>query len=374
MKEWSIRLLCIVLGVVLTLGTTKIVDYVKVVQNTAVQDDTEYVEETESLPEGIVVEEEKTLDYELEAQQKYEEMIQNTAPAEETVPEEEQEIVEVDPWSIESAPVKWKSSNQITSTRATLEENMANRSSYDETMATNAFDKMIIENSTIDFSDVKITIMGDSLTAGSNLSADERGEYNWPSQLQKILGCKEVVNLGIGGSSVSSCLDSFAMCERWTDIEADSDIIIIMGGSNDMLVENIWQFGSTELSDRGNLGTFCGDLDDMYGRIKWVYVDHNEENYCRIICINPPSTILNDGVYDIDPERMVKQEQFAEAINVLAMSHSFDMIDLYNNNILNSHDPDINREFVYDGIHCNKEGYRILAEHVASQIIQRIEQ
>ena len=50
------------------------------------------------------------------------------------------------------------------------------------------------------------------------------------------------------------------------------------------------------------------------------------------------------------------------------------LTDLYNNNILNSHDLDVNRQFMPDGIHPNEEGYRILAEHIASQIIQRIEQ
>jgi len=41
---------------------------------------------------------------------------------------------------------------------------------------------------------------------------------------------------------------------------------------------------------------------------------------------------------------------------------------------LNSHDRDVNEQFIPDGIHGNEAGYRILAEHIASQIIQRIEQ
>ena len=84
--------------------------------------------------------------------------------------------------------------------------------------------------------------------------------------------------------------------------------------------------------------------------------------------------MLNDGVYATDPGNMVHQGDFAKAINEIAPAYGFDVIDLYNNNILNSHDPDINALYVYDGIHCNKEGYTILAEHIASQIIQRIEQ
>ena len=58
----------------------------------------------------------------------------------------------------------------------------------------------------------------------------------------------------------------------------------------------------------------------------------------------------------------------------ILIPYGFEIIDLYNNNILNSHDKDVNEQFVPDGVHCNPEGYRILAEHIASQIIQRIEQ
>jgi len=183
-----------------------------------------------------------------------------------------------------------------------------------------------------------------------------------------------MVNLGIGGSTISCCVDNFAMCGRWSDIPKDSDIIIVMGGSNDCLFEDRNLFGELEYDKRLNPQTFCGDLDDMLGRMQWYYRDHNEENYCKLIYINPPSTILNDGVYEEDPENMVRQEEFANAINVIAPSYGFEVIDLYNNNILNSHDPDINAQYVPDGIHCNKEGYAILAEHIASQIIQRIDQ
>ena len=65
--------------------------------------------------------------------------------------------------------------------------------------------------------------------------------------------------------------------------------------------------------------------------------------------------------------------EYAKAINTIAPKYGFEVIDLYNNNILNSIDFDMDRELVPDGIHMNKEGYRILAEHIASQIIQRIE-
>ena len=100
----------------------------------------------------------------------------------------------------------------------------------------------------------------------------------------------------------------------------------------------------------------------------------DREGDVKFIYINPPATILNAGVYESDPENKVHQKTFAEAINVIAPECGFDVIDLYNNNILNSYDKDVNEQFLPDGIHPNVEGHRILAEHIASQIIQRVEQ
>lgn len=375
MKEWFIRLMCVLLGVAITLGTIEATEVINRLQNkeTAVVLEEEVTPVVVAEAEPTVEPEEIIQDYELEAELKYQEMVESIAPTPE--PEVEvQEIPEYPPNSIEAAPVRWIRDYPSLTADATLEDKLAVRSSYDETLAVNAFDKKVIENSSIDFSDVKITVIGDSISAGNTLPEDEMEQYNWPAQLKAILGCKEIVNLSIGGSNISTCADNYPMVKRWNKIEPDSDIIIVMGGSNDMLFETREMFGELDANNRMQKDTFCGDLDRMLSGIKWTYVDHNEENYCKLICINPMATILNDGVYNVDPENMLKQEEFANAINVIASQYEYGVIDLYNNNILNSHDRDINEQFVPDGIHCNKEGYRILAEHIASQLIQRIEQ
>lgn len=321
-----------------------------------------------------------TYDYEAEAEERLaqlqaeaEKKHQEQLSLEASVSENEPDVPTVSANSIEAAPVKWIKDYPMINSTKTLEEKMAERSSYDETLAVNAFDKKVIENSTVDFSDVKITILGDSLTAASNLSEEDRAKYAYPVILQDILGCKEIINKGVGGSTVSRAGDN-AMVDRWSSIPKDTDILIVFGGSNDSLFENKWDFGFIEYEKRMNKETFCGDLDEMLGGMKYTYRDHNDENYVKLIYINPPSTILNDGVYAMDPGNMVHQSSFAKAINEIAPSYGFEVIDLYNNNILNSHDLNVNQQFMPDGIHPNAAGYQILAEHIASQIIQRIEQ
>lgn len=376
MRENLIRLCCVLLGALLTLSAVMIRERFaeRKGEEFAVSESVYIEPEEEAEPTS---EEAQAYDYEAEAaeklallqaeaeQKKQEKLTKETVEAE--------EVKTVSANSIEAAPVKWIEDYPEINSDKTLEEKMAERSSYEETLAVNAFDKKVIENSTIDFSDVKITILGDSLTEGSNLDEAERDKYSYPAILKDLLGCKEIVNLGIGGSTISSA-GANAMVERWTDIPKDSDIIIVFGGSNDCLFENKWDYGELEYEHRMTDGTFCGDLDKLLSKIEYVYQEHNEENYCKLICINPPSTILNDGVYAIDPGNMVQQKAFAEAINEIAPAYNFEVIDFYNNNILNSHDRDVNEQFMPDGIHGNAEGYRIMAEHIASQIIQRIEQ
>lgn len=375
MKEWTIRVTFLLLGVFITLGSERLYKMMTpevVVENVTDGNDFDVEkEEVEEVEETISEEELKRSEMDEEAKQKYDDLMEGIV---------EQQVIEdvVDNGtpinSIDAAPVKWKKEPATISSTSSLEEHLKVRSSYEETMAVNAFDKMVIENSKIDFSNVKITVIGDSISEGNTLPEEEQAKYNWPAQMKEILGCKEVVNLAIGGSNVSRCTDNFPIVDRWGAIEKDSDIIIVFAGSNDCLFMNKWDYGELEYDHRMTKGTFCGDLDELCGGMKWTYTDHNDINYCKLFYVNPPSTILNDGVYNINPENMVKQEKFAEAINVIAPTYGFDVIDLYNNNILNSHDPDINALYVYDGIHCNKEGYTILAEHIASQIIQRIEQ
>lgn len=375
MKENLIRIGCVLLGVLLTVCTMQVSDLIIGDQDSDPVVITE-VPITEPVEEVTVAENVNLYDaYEAEAEEK---LAQLQAEAEQQkqemlTQEAVEEVQTVSANSIEAAPVKWKKDYPAVNSDKTLEEKMAERSSYEETLAVNAFDKKVIENSTVDFSDVKITILGDSITTANNLDDEEKAKYSYPVILQEILGCKEIVNLGIGGSSVSRA-GAYAMVERWSEVPKDTDILIVFGGSNDCLFENKWQFGFVEYDKRMTKETFCGDLDEMASAIEYVYRDHNEDNYMKLLYVNPPSTVLNDGVYAIDPGNMVQQKTFAEAINAIVPAYSFEVIDLYNNNILNSHDKDVNEQFVPDGIHPSPEGYRILAEHIASQIIQRIEQ
>ena len=375
MKEIIIRIGCFLLGVLLTISCV-------LVKNRIFSEDVEIIEtEVAAVEEISSVEETSEEDIfekiEAEAEERLNSLL-GEAEENASMSSTEEEIdddVSYTSDDIRSAKLKWIPDYPQYTETSTLEQKLGQRSSYEETLAVNAFDRKVIESSKIDFSDIKITILGDSLTAASNLDEEDAAKYAYPVVLQDILGCKEIVNLGIGGSTISRCSDSYAMVNRWSDIPDDSDIIIIFGSSNDALFENKWQYGELEYDKRMTSGTFCGDLDELCGALKYKFHEHsNYDHYTKFFFVNPPSTILCDGVYATDPGNMVQQGAFAEAINVIAPTYGFDVIDMYNGNILNSHDDDVNHQFIPDGIHGNADGYRIIAEHIASEIIQRIHQ
>lgn len=374
LRENIIRVMCFALGVLITISATLIRERV-IMDSPKLQEK----EAEEPAKEAKTVKESKeesseTIDvekYKIEAENLYQELISSAEEVSSEIIEPEDDGTYI--IDGKTSKLNWNTSYPAIAEENTLEWHAARETSYDTTMRTNEFDKKVIENSTIDFSDVKISILGDSITAATNLDEEQQALYNYPRLLSEILGC-DVVNLGIGGSVVSRCASNHPMVERWNELPDDSDIIIIFGGTNDCLFENKWQFGHVEYDLRMNPETFCGDLDEMCSGLKWKFKDNISDRYVKFIYINPMSTILNDGVYATDPGNMVEQRTFAEAINEIVPPYGFDVIDLYNQNFLNSHDPNINHNYVTDGVHPNPDGYEILAEHIASQIIQRINQ
>lgn len=388
LREIIVRVMCFFLGVLLTLSGVLIKERV-LLNSKKANEEQEVVAEEAVEPENIQAKEEPEPEEEMigdshiavSVLENYSEEVEQKIQA-----LKDQPVLEADDSvnattrvisNMDGKPSKlnWKPFYAaINSTiNTTLSQKEQERSSYEETMAMNAFDKKIIEESTIDFSGVKISILGDSLTAGNTLSDEDRDTHNYPAVLSRILGC-EVLNLGIGGSTVSSCATTYPMVERWSDIPRDSDIIIVLGGTNDCLFETRDQFGVLDYAQRMNEDTFCGDLDRMLGAMKYTYRDNMDDRYVRLIYINPPSTILNDGVVAVDPNKYVPQWEYAQAINEIAPNYGFDVIDFYNTNLLNSHDYTINSEFIRDGVHGNIAGYQIMAEHIASEIIQMIQQ
>ena len=246
----------------------------------------------------------------------------------------------------------------------TLEQRRALRSSYEETIAVNEVDKAVINRNTLDFSDKKIACLGDSLTEGSNLDDLENyQQYSYPSVLKRLLNAEEVYNLGIGGSSYGRYWEQ-AFVDRYKEIPQDADIILIMGGTNDGFAASDKELGSLEEKAPR---TYYGDVDELMRGLKADYPN------AKIIFVTPLPNILHDYLRS-EREYLLPQQVFADAIKELAAQHQIDVIDLYHSNILDTHDAQVISNYMPDGVHGNQAGYQILAEHIAKEMIQIMEQ
>lgn len=245
----------------------------------------------------------------------------------------------------------------------TLEQRRNIRSSYQETTQMNGEDKEIINNNSLDFSETKIACLGDSLTEGSNLDKMENyQQYSYPSVLKNILQAEEVYNLGIGGSSYGRYWDN-AFVDRYREIPQDVDIIVVMGGTNDGFAASEKELGSFD-EKKGK--TFYGDVDELMRGLK--------ENYpeAKIIFATPLPNVLHDYLRN-QRNYLLPQSVYAKAIKELAAQYQIDVVDLYNSNLLDTHDAEVITHYMPDGVHANPEGYQILAEHLARNIIEIVE-
>lgn len=236
--------------------------------------------------------------------------------------------------------------------------------SYGETLRMNKEDKLTIENNQIDFSDMKIACLGDSITAATNLDELEDYEaYSYPSRLKELLGAKKVTNLGIGGSSIGRYWDQ-AFVDRYWDIPKDTDLIIVMGGTNDGFCATQKELGSLESREKR---TFAGDLDELMKGLKKEYPD------AMIVFATPLPNVLHDMLRK-DSDSLLPQTAFVKMIRQLSHEYEIPVIDLYHANLLDTHDAAVIYNFMPDGVHGNAAGYQILAEHLAAEIIKLYEQ
>lgn len=247
--------------------------------------------------------------------------------------------------------------------QVTLEDRQKLRTSEEETQLWIEADEEVIETSTIDFTGKKIACIGDSVTEAANLLEDPDYEkYPYPVHLKEILGCEDVVNLGIGGSSLGRYWAD-AFCDRYQKIPEDTDIIIVFGGYNDGYCLHEDMVGSMDNRDPN---TLYGGINDLFKGLSEDYPN------AEVFVMTPLPNLLHD-VLRKEREELLPQTVVVNAMVELADEYNFNVIDAYNQNFMDTHDANIVSQYVADSVHPGPEGYEVLAKHVAAEMI-RIEE
>ncbi len=212
----------------------------------------------------------------------------------------------------------------------------------------------------MDLKGKKINFLGDSITEGCGTSAPEN---TFIEILKREYGLAQARNYGKGGTRIARQSEikdpdnprdkDFIM--RAEDMDADADIIVVFGGTND--------YGSGQAP--------LGSIDDstmftFYGAV-------------RILCENlikkyPSSTVVfitplhrwneNGGLGTWKPEGVVQHPlcDYAKAVKEACERYSVPVLDLFSEGAMPYNIPEWSKKYSTDGLHPNDEGHILIAK------------
>ena len=219
-------------------------------------------------------------------------------------------------------------------------------------------------SSDVSLDDLKVlTFLGDSITYGWD--TDKAYEYF----LGEYLDADTVYNYGQGGTTLSDGADYLSkdnMIERAAILPADSDLIFVLGGSND------WAY-NVELGEMGDTDptTFYGALDTLMSYLLENYPD------AEIIFATPlqridwltkyPHLTNEDGVSENSSGHTL--EEYANAVLEVAEKYGITVIDLFH-----AEETDFTSDTDYtlywsDGLHPNAYGDELMADYIYEQLL-----
>lgn len=217
----------------------------------------------------------------------------------------------------------------------------------------------------MEISGKKITFLGDSITAGANASSRDK---NFVSQIAALYGAN-VCNLGIGGSRIARQKSKsenpkydMDFCSRIDEIDADSDIIVIFGGTND------YGHGDAPIgsfSDR-DVYTFYGALHYLYSNILERFPNAATVVVTPLHRINE-FNVLGEGYKSIPSGTLL---DYVNVIREVAEYYSIPIIDLYAES---GYQPEIKanyKKYCTDGLHPNDAGHLLIAHKIAKFLLQ----
>lgn len=227
---------------------------------------------------------------------------------------------------------------------------------FKRTKTIDSIDSFILNFSKDPLKGKKIAFLGDSITAGTGgtLTPDGSG-MNYTDFIANYTSAK-IVNLGHGGSPIQGKDNNYAVVYRYQDIPKDSDIIVIFAGIND-LFEGSESFGSLEHPERG---TYCGDTLTTFQMIRKRHPGAEVH-----VVITYPNKMEDYKEYTGE-----SFQDYADIQIELAEKYDFNVINLYEEGFLDSHDSRVRNAFFKDDIHPDDLGSEVLGRHILVHLIK----
>ena len=200
----------------------------------------------------------------------------------------------------------------------------------------------------------KINFLGDSITAGSCVTEEERFSDLMATRFGVISR-----NYGLGGTRIAR-QQKPSECEwfdldfnqRMEDMDPDADVVVVFGGTNDCGHGDA-PFG--DMADR-TVDTFYGAMHTLCRKLVEKYPD-------ALIVFMTPLHRLNEEGYA--PGRR-DLRSYVQAIREVCEYYSLPVLDLYATYGVNPEIPVMMERFMPDGLHPNAAGHRLLTEQLGA--------
>lgn len=206
----------------------------------------------------------------------------------------------------------------------------------------------------------QISCLGDSITEGMGVY----DPYNlWVNVLARDEIVSYIQNLGISGTTVAvpptEGYDPWAYVNRYQEIDPDTDLIIVFGGTNDY--GHDVPLGSIE-DDIPE--TFHGALNILASGLAQDYPD------AQILFLTPlqrDDDLLGSPTTTPYNYAGVTMEDYCGAIKAVCEKNGIEVLDLYNLEGIRLTDPTFD-EFFDDGLHPNDAGSAFLGRAVLQKV------
>ena len=203
----------------------------------------------------------------------------------------------------------------------------------------------------------KVGFLGDSITEGVGSTTVDNIYHQ---VLKNSCGLATAVNYGISGTRIAkqtnpsedSSYDKFFL-SRVDDMEADLDIVVVFGGTND--------YGHGDAA----FGNFSDRREDtFYGALHLLSQKLIDKYPQSLIIYITPLHRFDEMEYIVKPDRECRLLDYVNAICEVARFYSIPVLDLY---AVSGMNPAINAQnnmFYTDGLHPSDMGHRRIAERL----------